>query len=155
MREWDEKQKTSKDVQAAVTGGDYQVGIVIPVDSSVKFQEETVRLFQQNGSQGRIYIPVQIPVQVFFDPGVMPGFRSGLTARLQIALKTIGMEAKIGNLGRVLNSLLEHYGISQDVAGLPVADNRMGDVSPCSRSKPQAIGLFTVTLTSEARSILK
>ncbi len=119
---WDEKQKTSKDVQTAVAGGDYQVGIVIPVDSSVKFQEETVRLFQQNGSQGRGYIPVQIPIQVFFDPGVMPGFRSGLTARLQIALKTIGMEAKIGNLGRVLNSLLEQFGIPQDVAGLPAAD---------------------------------
>ena len=120
---WDEKQKTSKDVQAAVADGDYQVGIVIPEDSSVKFQEETARLFQKNGSQGRGYIPVQIPVRVFFDPGVMPGFRSGLTAQLQIALKTIGMEAKIGNLGRMLDSLLENFGVSQDdVAGLPVAD---------------------------------
>ncbi len=119
---WDEKQKTSKDVQAAVAGGDYQVGIVIPEDSSAKFQEETARLFQKNGSQGGGYIPLQIPVHVFFDPGVMPGFRSGLTAQLQIALKTIGMEAKIGNLDRVLDSLLENFGVSQDVAGLPAAD---------------------------------
>ncbi len=119
---WDEKQKTSKDVETAVVSGDYQVGIVILEDSSVKFQEETARLFQKNGSQGGGYIPLQIPVHVFFDPGVMPGFRSGLTAQLQIALKTIGMEAKIGNLGRVLDSLLENFGVSQDVAGLPVAD---------------------------------
>ena len=37
-------------------------------------------------------------MDVFFDPGIMPGLRSGLTAQLQMALETIAMEEKLAGL---------------------------------------------------------
>ena len=118
---WDNRQKNITDIQNAVADGDYQVGIVIPEGSSVKMQNETAHLFQKNKQQEKRNSTAQVPVHVFFDPGIMPGFRSGLTAQLKVALKTIAMEAKIETLDRELNNLLDNLGITSDSAMLPFA----------------------------------
>jgi len=119
---WDEGQKNIGDVQAAVASGDYQVGVVLPKGSSARMHEKTAHLFQQNDQQNTKKSTVQIPVHVFFDPGIMPGFRSGLTAQLQMALATLAMEAKVETLGRVLNKVFDTLGVPSDFAPLPIAD---------------------------------
>lgn len=118
---WDKRQKNSADIETAVADVDYQVGVVIPEGSTIKFEKETVALFQTSKQHEESNSMAQVPVLVFFDPGIMPGFRSGLTAQLQIALETIAMKAKIKNLDRELKSLLAGLGVAQDFAPLPVA----------------------------------
>ncbi len=116
---WDKELKTQADIETAVADGDFQVGVVVPEGSSDKIEQEAVRLFQKNEQHIQKDSVVQVPVHVFFDPGVMPGFRSGLTAQLKMALETLGMEAKLTSLDRELNSLLESLGIPDDFAPLP------------------------------------
>ena len=119
---WDEQQKTSGDIQAAVSDGKYQVGVVIPEGSSVRLREQTARLFQQHDPPGSTDPPALIPVHVFFDPGILPGFRSGLSAQLEMALAMLAMEAKARGLGRVLEDTLDGLGVPAGFAPLPTAE---------------------------------
>lgn len=119
MVAWDKQEKTRADIQAAVAAGEYQVAIVIPEGSTRKVQKETALLFQENREHASP--AAYIPVLIFFDPGVMPGFRSGVTAQLQMALETIALEAKIRILGREINNLLTSLGVTQDFAPLSAA----------------------------------
>jgi ABC-2 type transport system permease protein len=114
---WDKQQKKSADVQEAVAVGNYQVGLVIPAGSSVKMQEKTEFVLQKDRSHENIKSS-HLVLDVFFDPGIMPGLRSGLMAQLQFALESIAMEAKIENLAKELNTLMDNFGIPQD--SLPV-----------------------------------
>jgi ABC-2 type transport system permease protein len=106
---WDEVQKDGGAIQTAVANGDYQVGIVIPQGASLRFQEETARLFQPgNGKRDSREIPDALSatsLQFFVDPGVMAGLRSSVTAQLQMALTTIALEAKLAMFGRVLQEI--------------------------------------------------
>ena len=49
-------------------------------------------------------------MQVFFDPGIMPGLRSGITAQLQMALRALAMEAKIEALGKMVKRSMPTFG---------------------------------------------
>lgn len=118
---WGDRQKNITDIQNAVADGDYQVGIVIPEGSSVKMHNETANLFQKNKQPEKRNSTAQVPIHVFFDPGIMPGFRSGLRAQLKVALEIIAMEEKVGTLDRELNNLLDRLGVTPDSAMLPFA----------------------------------
>lgn len=117
--EWDERQKNVVDIQAAVANGDYQVGVVVPESSSIRFKEETARLFQENEQQEKGKSSALIPVHVFFDPGIMAGLRSGITAQLQMAMKTIAMEAKFENLDRLLKDAMDRLNVPAEFMPLP------------------------------------
>ncbi|GBE11984.1 ABC-2 family transporter protein [bacterium BMS3Bbin14] len=116
---WDKKQKDIAAMRAAVTNGDYQVGIVVPAGSSARFHRETARLLQKNARREKGSSGALIPVRVFFDPGIMPGLRSGITAQLQMALQTIAMEAKIEALERMLKGLMARLGVPPEFTPLP------------------------------------
>ncbi len=116
---WDTPQKNLADIQAAVANGEYQVGVVIPAGTTGKIQEEIADLLQRNRQSKKRGPSTQIPVHVFFDPGIMPGFRSGLTAQLRMALETLAMGAKIEALNRELENLLKNIRTMPDVSLLP------------------------------------
>lgn len=120
---WDEKQKDITDIQAAVTGGGYQVGIVIPKGASARFKEETSRLFQQGKGKGKPQEMAAISVQLFVDPGIMAGLRSGVTAQLQMALTTIALEAKLAQLGGVLAQTMARAGVPPERS--PLAGDKL------------------------------
>ena len=103
---WDEKKHDAAEVQAAVANGDYQVGVVIPRDASSRFRKETARLFPegQGGENPRNIAPVSL--DLFLDPGIMAGLRSGVTAQLQMGLRTIALEAKLAVLSRTLRQII-------------------------------------------------
>lgn len=91
-----------EDIRAAVLEGDFQVGIVVPAGSSKRLYEEATALFtesEQVALEGKL---AQIPIFLFFDPAVMPGFRTGLTAQLRMALERVAMQAKVEQLQREL-----------------------------------------------------
>ncbi|MFT5699129.1 MAG: ABC-2 type transport system permease protein [Desulforhopalus sp.] len=116
---WDKQLKTSGDVQAAVADGKYQVGLIIPSGSSIKMHETTALLFEKSGQDGKGQPAAHLLLDVFFDPGIMPGLRSGLMAQLQMALEAIAMGDKIEKLDKELNTLIDNLGIPKD--SLPVA----------------------------------
>jgi len=111
---WDKQIKHRADVQAAVAGGKHQVGLIIPPGSSVKMRETTAQLFQKSSQQGKGQPTARLSIDVFFDPGIMPGLRSGLSAQLQMALEAIAMGAKIEILEKELNTIVDKLGIPQD-----------------------------------------
>jgi len=77
--EWDRTQKKIEDIRAAVLDGDYQVGIVLPGELSARFSEEAARLAWPD--RGEMAAEAGTPsIPVFFDPGTMPGLRTGITA---------------------------------------------------------------------------
>lgn len=116
---WDKQLKKSADVQAAVAGGKYQVGLIIPAGSSAHMRETTEQLFQKSGQQEKAQLTARLSMDVFFDPGIMPGLRSGLNAQLQMALEAIAMGAKIEILEKELNTIVQKLGLPQD--SLPMA----------------------------------
>jgi len=116
---WQKGVRTREELQAAVAGGSYQAGLVVPEGSTGKFNGEVARLFQQNGQAQAGDAAATVPLLLFFDPGVMPGFRSGVTAQLRVALETIAMQAKLENLDRQLHSLLAGLGGAKEMATLP------------------------------------
>ncbi len=116
---WDKQFKKSIDVQTAVAGGEYQVGLIIPPGSSESIREITEQLFQKGNQQGKGQSRARLSMDVFYDPGIMPGLRSGLNAQLQMALEGIAMGDKIEILDKKLNNIIAHLGLPQD--SLPVA----------------------------------
>ncbi len=118
---WDKRDKKSEAVLAAVTAGDYQVGLVLPERSTRRLQERTEHLFQESKGPTATKASDEIAVDVFFDPGIMPGLRSGLTAQLHMAFEAIAMEAKLARLDTKLQDLAGQLGIAGDAALLPAA----------------------------------
>lgn len=117
---WDRERNNSGDLQTAIADGDYQVGIVVPEGSSARLQEETKSFLQKNELQQKGSTTAVIPVRVFFDPGIMPGLRSGIKAQLQMALQALVMEKKIEILGRMLeDSMAGRGGPSPALSSLP------------------------------------
>lgn len=119
---WKSKKKNRTELQSAIAKGDYQVGIVIEKGSSTNFLNNAALLFQKGSMDGKRTELTAVPVTVFFDPGVMPGYRTALTAQIQVALKTIAMRAKVESLGKELYSSLESLGIPQEYAPLQAED---------------------------------
>jgi len=116
---WDEKQNKYKDIQMAVAGGDYQVGVIIPEGSSIKIEKEIVA-FLNNKKENKSSI-APIPVHVFFDTGIMPGLRSGVTAQIKMALEAVALESMFAHLDRELNILLNTLNVPADFPLFPLA----------------------------------
>lgn len=74
-----------------VSKGDFQVCIYIPPNTSKQLQAEAETLFEDDSETGN---PAS-SIPVFFDPGVLPGFRSGILAMLQLTVFKIEMDTKV------------------------------------------------------------
>ncbi|NBB77321.1 MAG: ABC transporter permease [Bacteroidetes bacterium] len=108
----DVKRNSHAALQEAIAAGEYQVGIVIEAGTSKEFLRQAKQLFQRgNTATGPKSPPVSL--SLFFDPGVMPGFRSTIKAQMQFALEMIAMETKIEHFGEELETLLDSLGIPE------------------------------------------
>ncbi len=137
---WDSLQKSSTDLQQVIASGEYQAGIVIEEGSSKSFQNNAAPMFQTSNHRENNGNVQPVPVSLLFDPGVMPGFRSGLMAQIRVALISIAMKTKMENLGRELSAM----GIPDEYASLSAAgltklleqplltlqDNQIGETLP-------------------------
>jgi len=114
----DNAQYNDAHLRKTIAAGNYQVGIVIPAGASAEFYNSAARLLQTDAPSTTLRQTAPQPISVFFDPGVMPGFRSGVKAQLSLMLRTISMGAKIENLARKFNSTLDSLGLPQEYAQL-------------------------------------
>ena len=116
---WDNQLKQPSDVEAAVAGGEYQIGLIIPPGASINMDKTTQQLFQKSSQKLKEESTSRLSLDVFFDPGIMPGLRSGLSAQLQMALEAIGIESKTQILEKELESIIDQLGIPQDSLSAP------------------------------------
>lgn len=91
-----------EDIRAAVQNGDFQVGLVIPVGSSERLRAEAEAIFTEKDEKVSKDISNLIPIYLFFDPAVMPGFRTGLSAQLRMTLEKLALQAKAEQLQKEL-----------------------------------------------------
>ena len=89
---------------ARVRRGDYQVGVIIPEGTSTRLEARIETLFAADDPSGKASDGDLI--LVYFDPGVLPGFRSGILAALQLATFNIEMELKVKALQKNVAVLL-------------------------------------------------
>ncbi len=117
---WDKKKHNAAELKAAVTAGKYQVGIVLTPGASARFHARLTEEFRNvPGEPGSSQA---VPsVRVFFDPGIMAGLRSGITARLQMAAQAVSVEAKMKNLERILKTTMAEFNIPKGFSPLPEA----------------------------------
>jgi ABC-2 type transport system permease protein len=113
---WDEREKTSSDVQQAVTAGDFQAGLVLPAGASQRLREETARLFQHDRS-ANTQDSAATSLLFFVDPGIMAGLRAAVTSQLQLAMMSIAMEAKLAGLSAALDQAM-------GTPGMPAGTNQ-------------------------------
>jgi ABC-2 type transport system permease protein len=119
---WDSSKKNASELQKAVTDGKFQVGIIIEEGSSATFLNNVAQLFRSSDQAEQKAEITPVPISVFFDPGVMPGFRSGLTAHIQLALQAIAVKAKVENLALELNSSIEALGLPEEYTPVLIKD---------------------------------
>ncbi len=119
---WDKGSgKTTADLRAAVQGGAYRVGVVLPQGSSAAFHARAKQRMQKGGGQGQKKTSLTA-VQVFFDPAIMAGLRSGITAQLQMALQAVSVQTEIRLLEGILNDAMARLKISREFSPLPASD---------------------------------
>lgn len=111
---WDGPERDAGDLRAAVLKGKYQVGLVVPEGASERLQQEAERLVRDPGQEPAGSVP---GVDVFFDPGIMAGLRSGVTAQLRMALTTVAMAEKLKILDRVLKEAMGGFVPPESASG--------------------------------------
>jgi ABC-2 type transport system permease protein len=102
--ELDSEKMNQDDAVAKVRKGNYQVCIIIPKGTSKRLENRIQSLFQKDSSSAYTGDRDQLPV--FFDPGVLPGYRSGILAVLQLTVFQIEMELKVKALEERTAALL-------------------------------------------------
>ncbi|TFG93086.1 MAG: hypothetical protein E4H15_02145 [Syntrophobacterales bacterium] len=113
---------------ARVRKGDYQVCIIIPEGTSKRLEARIQRLFATDASSAQSSDGDLIPV--YFDPSVLPGFRSGILAALQLAAFNIEMELKVKALQEKVAALLAGQQLMMGGSG----KNRTWDLPICRRT---------------------
>lgn len=90
---WESPEQSETQLKEAVTRGDYRVGIIVPAGSSQQLEAASSALFTQKN--GVLQNPPRTSLPVFFDPGIMAGLRSGITAQLEVALQAVSLQIKL------------------------------------------------------------
>lgn len=93
-----------------VANGDFQVCIFIPENSSKQLKTKAQTLFDHDSSTDQTVSSLPI----YFDPGVLPGFRSGIMAMLQLTVFRIEMESKIQVLEQKAAELMPPPGMTDE-----------------------------------------
>ncbi len=94
-----------------VNRGDYQALVILPKGLSTRLDSNAKALFEEDP----VVVSDQLPVA--FDPSVLPGYRTGIYAVLQVSLLQIEMERKIASLQDKANAFLGQQGIaSEDIS---------------------------------------
>lgn len=95
-----------------VADGEYQVCVIIPPGISDSLTENIADLFADSDEGSDIREPASNPldsIPVYFDPGVMPGFRSGILAVLRMAILSVEMDLKISAFDSRLANFMERF----------------------------------------------
>lgn len=104
---WSGPQDDGTELKKMVQKGKYQVGIIIPADTSTQLERKAHLLLD---SQGNKTAGQSLSIPVFFDPGIMAGLKRGITAQLEAALQTIALQTKLTVLEEQMRELLAMQG---------------------------------------------
>lgn len=93
--ELDPKKQTGEEAISMVQSGDYQLCIIIPAEATRELEARIQSLFDttQSSTTQKKNLIDELPV--YFDPGVLPGFRSSVLSVLQMAVSAVEMDMKL------------------------------------------------------------
>jgi len=92
--EVDHEKQTEEDALSMVQSGDYQLCIIVPARATQDLEKRIQSLFNTTGSsEQEKEFTDKLPV--YFDPGVLPGFRSSILSVLQMAVSGVVMDMKL------------------------------------------------------------
>ncbi len=83
-----------------VRQGGFLAGIIIPPRASVMVAEAADQLAAR--LRGGDTTPAPASLQLVFDPGIMPGLRSGITAQVRMAVQTVALHKQLAGLEQLL-----------------------------------------------------
>lgn len=124
--EMDNVEGNRKKAVSMVADGTYQVCVIVPSEISEELFGHIKMMFDREEMAGDMLTSQQgvlDSIFVYFDPGVMPGFRSGILAVLRMAAFKVEMNLKINafekNISQLIDQLKKIYGerIAQPVLG--------------------------------------
>lgn len=115
------EERNALDLEKAVRKGQYQVGIIVPRGSTEGLHRAIEQLFAKITRNKEKKSSGKLQLKIFFDPGIMPGLRAGITARLQVAMQTITLAKKLETLDRALTAAMEKSGLAPEFSSLPVS----------------------------------
>ncbi len=134
------------EVEELVNAGRYRLAILISRGSSAALEKKASSLLAAEPDAGNeaAAIPPE-SVRVYFDPGIMPGFRSGLSSQLHMALAAVAMKMKLAALAETLEEVVVSYGLSPEATPLPLStlDSRLEqplleiDIDPGDEDTPR------------------
>ncbi len=100
----DESWDSPEDLRRMVAGGSYRAGLVLPAGTTALLLQEMAGWRQQSlTSDTEIALP--LPVQMIFDPAAMPGLRTGLLARVEMAAALTAAGVQLAEIDRQLTDL--------------------------------------------------
>jgi len=92
--ELDHERQTGEETISMVQEGDYQLCIIIPAGLTQELENRIQSLFDASTPPSEEeQLTDKLPV--YFDPGVLPGFRSSILSVLQMAVSSIEMDMKL------------------------------------------------------------
>ena len=91
-----------------VNKGDYQALVILPEGLSARLVNNARALFEKGEAVTADLLPIA------FDPSVLPGYRTGIYAVLQVSLLKIEMEQKVASLQDKASSFLLQQGMTID-----------------------------------------
>ena len=116
-----DQQQDREQALAMVRNGDYQICVIVPAGLSNRLKRQITSLFEAS----------EIPhednslldeLPVYFDPGVLPGFRSHILSILQMAVSGIEMEMKLHAFEKRSKAMLEQIALLMTMQGKPPVD---------------------------------
>lgn len=112
----DHLKQSRKEAVNKVLRGDYQVCVIVPAKTTENLEKKIQSLFSP-GIQSIQKEKLTDTLLVYFAPGILPGFRSGILAVLQMAVADIEMEIKIRAFEKRSEKLLKDVSLLMEMQG--------------------------------------
>lgn len=120
--EMDPEKAKTKDAINMVQRGDYQLCIIVPPEATHNLERRIELLFETSGnSANHGSLTDQLPI--YFDPGVLPGFRSSVLSVFQMIVSGIEMDMKLTALEKRSKKLMDQISM---IMGTPAEKLDLG-----------------------------
>jgi len=119
LKELDGNTQSAADAKMMVQSGDFQLCIIVPEGSTPRLKERIDNLFDKPKA-GTATAHSSDDLVIYFDPGVLPGFRSSISSVLQMAISSVEMDLKLTAFEQRSKRLLDQITPLVDMGGEPI-----------------------------------
>lgn len=114
--ELDHEKQTADEALFMVQEGDYQLCIIVPVNATENLKKRIQLLFNTPAPVAEEK-ELTDKLSVYFDPGVLPGFRSSILSVLQMAVSGVEMDMKLAAFEKRSKKLIQQVNLLMKMQG--------------------------------------